>query len=189
MSLSAVIIIAGEPLRFRVLPGLPAEGLWPVGFSSDGHGLHREGFVVEFFPSEANSWVGNFQPGGSSFNTVVEHPDRRSFVVVSRGQGYLIDPDTRALISVLAPDVTSVLAVPATTEVLVATFTRLQLVDAGGAIWASRDISWDGIENLKLTDDMVIGQGWSPVDDSWHPFRLNLRSRLVEGGCGWRLPV
>ena len=167
---------------FTVLPGLPGDGPRPIGFSPDGHGLHREGHVVEFHPSGSTHWVGNFGGGVASLNAVLDHPNGRHILVVSRGQGYLIDLVSRELTSLLAADVTLVRPLPATQEILAATFTNLELVDAAGLIWRSRRISWDGIDILRVSGSVVTGQAWRPFDDSWHEFRLDLISRIVEGG-------
>ena len=77
---------------FRILPGLSATGPWPEQFTATGRGSHSEGVVVEFNPDTSRSWVGNFQPGGTAYDTVIVHPNGREVIVIAHGQAYLIDP-------------------------------------------------------------------------------------------------
>src|SRR5690606_11352541 len=81
--------------EFRELPGLPAYGPMPLQFSSTGQGAHREGFVVEFLPDTDECWVGNFQPGLSSYSGVIAHPDGRRVVVVAGGEAYIVAPHAK----------------------------------------------------------------------------------------------
>ena len=72
-------------MRYDVLPGLPPYGPLPELFSETGSDTHREGFVVKFFPDASEAWVGNFQPGITSFRGAFPHPDKRHVVVVAGG--------------------------------------------------------------------------------------------------------
>src|SRR2546428_180401 len=98
--------------RFRVLPGLPATGAWAEQFSETGSGKHSEGFVVEFFPEMNPSWVGNFQPGLTSYNAVLQLPSGRLVIVVAGGQAYVIDPDERSLLTTFGGQLDISLAAP-----------------------------------------------------------------------------
>src|SRR5437870_3458051 len=98
--------------RFRVLPGLPATGAGPEQFSETGRGKHSEGFVVEFFPEMKPSWVGNFQPGLTSYNAVLQLPSGRLVIVVAGGQAYVIDPDERSLLTTFGGQLDTALTVP-----------------------------------------------------------------------------
>jgi hypothetical protein len=87
---------------FEILAGLPATGPYPEQFSSDGRGTHQEGVVVRVSPPNGTPWIGNFQRGGSGFSGAFPHPDGVSLIVIAGGEGYVVDPETRALRSVLA---------------------------------------------------------------------------------------
>jgi len=84
---------------FEVLPGLSGVGPYPEQFSATGKGTHREGFVVRFHPHLSESWVGNFQSVLHGFTGVLLHPDGRTVIVVSGGQAYHVDPETRKLLA------------------------------------------------------------------------------------------
>ncbi len=167
--------------KFRVLPGLPGDGPWPIGFSPNGRGHYREGYVIQFQSSPSASWVGNFQGGFGSLNAIVEHSYTGYVLVTSRGQGYLVDPNSQELIRLLAPDIALVIPIETRNEILVATYTRLEVIDPEGLIWNSPRVSWDGIKDLRVSGSSVTGEAWSPVNDSWSAFRLDLNSRVVEG--------
>src|ERR1051325_10784316 len=80
---------------FEVLPGLPPYGPAAKPFPVSGYRAHSQGFVVQFLGEKAGTWVGNFQPGLTSFSGAYEHPDGRHIVVVSGGDIYVVDPDTK----------------------------------------------------------------------------------------------
>jgi len=84
---------------FELLAGLPGEGPAPEQFSATGQGKHREGIVVRFSPGAKQPWVGNFQPSYTKFFSVLPHPGNDLISVIAGGQGYLIDPEGRALVA------------------------------------------------------------------------------------------
>ena len=90
--ISAVVRLSVAVEKFKILAGLPVYGDLPEQFSATGIGMHREGFVVQFFPSEKiASWIGNFQRGLNFFDEAFEHPDGSSVVVVAGGECYIVD--------------------------------------------------------------------------------------------------
>jgi hypothetical protein len=55
-------------------------------------------------------------------------------------------------------------------------------VGRDGLLWATQRISWDGFRNIRLGHEIVEGEAWSPLDDRWSPFRVNLADGSVVGG-------
>lgn len=163
----------------RELPGLPGDGEFPRQFSATGQGMHREGYVVEFTPSGDPSWVGNFQPGGGILTGIFEFLESQSVLVVARGQGYLVDAQTGALLGQYESDIA--IALPITAGVLVGTSTDFSAYRGGIRVWRTRRISWDGFRNLSIKTDNVLGEAWC-FDDSWHKFKIELANGEVEGG-------
>jgi hypothetical protein len=53
-----------------------------------------------------------------------------------------------------------------------------------GEIWKSDRISWDGIKDLKLVDNKIIGQTYDPTNDKrpWSEFELDLETKDIKGG-------
>lgn len=55
-------------------------------------------------------------------------------------------------------------------------------LSADGVLWRSRRISWDGFSDLRFEGERLTGKAWSPVEDTWLPFELDVRSGHAEGG-------
>lgn len=85
-------------LSYRQLPGLPVYGPPAINFSDTGFGKHSEGFVVEFFPEEDRSWVGNFHRGMNRYDQVIPHSDGSHLIVVSGGSAYVVDPANQTVL-------------------------------------------------------------------------------------------
>ncbi|MDH4322884.1 MAG: hypothetical protein OEW90_01955 [Betaproteobacteria bacterium] len=169
-------------VAFEVLPGLPPYGPMAKSFSETGQGTHREGFVVRFGVDQTEPWVGNFQPGLTEFSGAYAHPDERHVVVVSGGDVYVVDPESRNAVAEFGGMVNSVLAIAGERALLFEETLWLRLLTAEGIRWKTKRISWDGIRNLSVVDDAIIGEAWS-IEDTWHPFKVDISSGRVEGGA------
>jgi hypothetical protein len=168
--------------RFRVLPGLPATGAWPEQFSETGRGTHSEGFVVEFFPELKPPWVGNFQPGLTSYNAVLALPNGRLMIVVASGQAYVIDPDECRLLTTFGGQLDTFLAAPEAGLLFFSDGIYIEAWNTNSRQWRTRRISWDGIWDLRVEQDRLKGQAWNPFEDSESPFSVDLKTGDVEGG-------
>lgn len=168
--------------RFEVLPGLPPYGDWPEAFTATGQGRHREGYVVRFESDGAASWVGNFQPGLSSLDTVLQHPNGRELLVIVGGQGYVVDPSNRAKREYFGAQIEMALEVPELNSVVFGNGLWFESLGPEGWRWRSERISWDGMRDLRREGLRLIGEAWSPLEDSWLPFELDLQSGGFSGG-------
>lgn len=137
--------------EFEVLPGLPPYGPLAVAFSATGQGTQREGFVVRFFPNEGESWVGNFQPGMTSLSTVEPHPDGQRVIVISGGQGYVIDLNYRNAVQYIGGQYECILR--AGDLLILSTPIDIEAVGPEGQRWKTRRISWAGLEELEVRTD------------------------------------
>ncbi len=146
-----------------------------------GHGA-REGLVVEFSQVEGSVWVANFEPGLDGIDDVLTHPNGSDVLVVASGQLYRVNPVTQATVR-LAPAVFGMWKLFDPPRLL---FNNQDLaflcVGREGLAWATPQISWDGFQHLRLTDQVLEGEAWSPIDDRWSPFRVNLADGGVVGG-------
>ncbi len=167
---------------FDVLPGLPPYGESPEAFTATGQGRHREGYVVRFHPDASASWVGNFQPGVSSFEDVLPHPNGREFVVIAGGQGYVVDPNDRAKREYFGVQIEIALEVPELSGVLFGNGLWFEFLGPVGLQWRSRRISWDGMRAVRREGLRLFGEAWSPIEDCWLPFELDLCSGEFTGG-------
>ena len=167
---------------FEVLHGLPPYGDWPEGFTATGQGRHREGYVVRFNPDGPASWVGNFQPGRSSFEEVLLHPNGRELVVIAGGQGYMVDPNHWAKREYFGGQIEVALQVPELSSVVFGNGLWFDSLGPDGWQWRSVRISWDGMQELRRDGLRLLGQAWNPLEDHWLPFELDLRSGQFTGG-------
>lgn len=167
---------------FRRLPGLPPYGPVAVAFPPHWGSGAREGLVVEFAPNAGGAWVGNFQPGIGGVDYVRSHPNGRDVLVIANGSLWIVNPATRTADEV-ASAVFDVWPVTNPDGYLLNNqgigFLRLS---ADGVMWKSRRISWDGFSDLRFEGERLTGQSWSPVEDTWLPFELDVRTGRVEGG-------
>lgn len=169
-------------MNFRKLPGLPPYGPQALTFP-DKWGLGaREGLVVEFTPDEGEPWVGNFRPGVGGIDEVLRHPNNRDVLVLSNASLWIVNPTTRAAVAI-DQWITGYWQL---TEPAGYLFNNQDLsffrLSAQGALWQTRRMSWDGFEELRLEGELLTGKAWTPMDDAWVPFTLDLRTGRVEGG-------
>jgi len=167
---------------FRRLPGLPASGPTAIPIPPGwGHGA-REGMVVEFGPIDGSTWVGNFEPGIGGVDEVLAHPNGSEVMVAASGQLWRVNPTTQDAVRV-APAVFGMWTLSDPARVLINN-QDLEFLCLGrdGLMWATSRISWDGFRNLRLDAEHIHGEAWSPVDDRWLPFRVNLANGGVVGG-------
>jgi hypothetical protein len=166
--------------RFEILPGLPPYGPPAISFTHLGPREHREGLVVRFFPAHGDSWVGNFvgAAGGPTCNRAIEHPNKRDVIIVAKGDGCIVDPNTRKIRKQLAGSVWEVFSVPALDLVVLQGLVDFEAINADDTGWRSNRISWDGFRNIEIRGTDVLGEALSPPD-AWTPFRLD----LLTGHC------
>jgi hypothetical protein len=165
------------PWSFDILPGLPATGPYPEQFSVHG-GTHREGFVVRFVPDTGEGWVGNFQRGfGVTYlSGVFELPGTAAFVVVSGGQAYVVQPESRKAVETFGSSIRA--AAHDERRLVFATDTEAIVLEGTGR-WVSERLAWDGIADLKIDGDRLTGQGRDALIDDWRTVELDLASHAV----------
>jgi len=169
--------------RFEVLPGLLPYGDSPEAFTATGQGRHREGYVVRFEPDGAESWVGNFQRGQSSLDLVCDHPNGRELIVVAGGQGYVVDPADKAKREYWGGQIEAVIPVPELGIVVFGNGLWFEAVGPSGHCWATRRISWDGMQKVRSEGLRLLGEAWYPMADGhWVPFEVDIASGECLGG-------
>ncbi len=143
---------------------------------------HSEGLVVCFYPDSADTWIANFQPGsGSGWEGVLEHPDKHHVMAFARGQGYIVDPSLRRLVSTLSGSIQHVIGLPHLEAIAISDGLGFEAIKADGVWWRSTRISWDEIRVLKLEGTVLRGEASVPEGD-WVPFTLDLATGRCEDG-------
>lgn len=167
---------------FRELTGLPAYGPIPLQFSSTGQGTHREGFVVEFLPGTKESWIGNFQPGLSSYNCVITHPDGQRVIVISGGDVYVVEPSTKKVEEMFGGTVEFAAFASAIKALVFGNGLWFEIVYVNGSRATTRRISWDGMARIEIVGDQLRGEAYDPMSGSVTPFEVNLLDATHTGG-------
>jgi len=45
-------------------------------------------------------------------------------------------------------------------------------------------LSWDGIKQLRIHEDIIEGEGWDSPEDKWNQFKIDIHTGKVVGGAG-----
>jgi hypothetical protein len=169
-----------EVSGFRRLPGVPPYGPSAIPFPSEWGRSGHEGLVMEFATDDGNKWVGNFGPGLGGIDDVRVHPNERDVLVTSTGALWQVSPESR-MAEEIAPAVFGVWQVA---DGLVHNHQDIAFTCLGkaGVLWHTRRISWDGFDKLRFEGERLTGQAWSPIEDGWLPFSVDLRTGAVDGG-------
>jgi hypothetical protein len=169
--------------HFEILSGLPATGPHPAQFSPDGRGTHREGFAVRVRLSSSTAWVGNFQPGYTSYSAVFQSLNSHDLIVIAGGQAYVVNPETQSLRAAFGGDIAWAQLYPALDLFLTHNDLWFSALGQSGLAWESERLAWDGIQNVLVTDEQLQGEAWDAVDERWCPFTLDLHTGIAEGGA------
>jgi hypothetical protein len=168
---------------FRLLPGLPGTGPAPVQFSERGRSTHSEGTVVEFTTAAGAKWVGNFQPGMYGTTAVLRAPGSQDrAMVIAKGEGYIVEPQRRALVGTFGGDIIDVFSIPDRDALIFGNGLRFECYGEGRLRWKTKRISWDGMMHAALEGDHLRGEAFDPMTDGWLKFSVDLETGETIGG-------
>jgi hypothetical protein len=145
-------------------------------FSSDG-------LKVQFLPDNEASWVANLTTDRNHFN-VVHYLREPNVLIIAGGHAYIIDTAEKKVIAEPGfGHYTELVAGPDGT-VVIANFVKLTVITPEASVWHSRQISFDGIKDLKLEGDILSGLCFDPrtANGSWEPFSFNMKTKEISGG-------
>lgn len=62
--------------------------------------------------------------------------------------------------------------------------TDLTIIEPDGTHWDTERISWDGLAEIKVENNLVLGLAYNPMHDSdeWVKFKYNLDTKTLTGG-------
>lgn len=165
---------------WRVLDGLPPYGPTPEQFSATGQGMHREGFVVELTPSGALAWVGNFQRGMTNLDAVVASRRDATMTVIAGGQAYVVDPRSRCCLRTFGGHIEHVFDLEDRT--VFSNGLWLEATDSERLLWRTRRLSWDGMMDVRLAGESIVGEAYDPATDEWTHFSVDVANGEAVGG-------
>lgn len=166
--------------RHRILDGLPPYGPPAEPFSATGQGLHSEGLVVEFTGEDGGAWVGNFQCGISGVDRVICSPSNAMLIVIAGGQAYVVDPATRGCVRTFGSQIEDVFELA--DRLVIGNGLWFEATDGERLLWRSRRVSWDGMRNVRMDGEVIVGEAYDPSRDGWSPFQVDIETGDVLGG-------
>lgn len=171
--------------QFEILNGLPPYGDMYVSVSDSEEKNYSEGFVIRFFKSDNTSWVANFALGWNNFSKVFDFPEYNTVVVIAGGQGYVMTPDEEKPKFTFGMTILEVLQTENNSLIFSDDLGILFFDNSNGDFWISERISWDGLVELSVCDNILKGKSYDPLDsekDSWVDFSVNLITKEIQGG-------
>lgn len=161
--------------NFRILPDIPSNSNLEQ-FSYMDKRIYQEGVVLEIIPDKSSNWLANFQPGKSEFSGVYQHPNENDLIIISRGQGYIINPENRQLLESFGGCISEVINTSDISCIFFVDDFRLLCYASSGFLWQNTEISWNRVRKFKTKDYMFTGEFYSSNDKCWQMFWLNTKT-------------
>src|SRR5262249_4118085 len=156
---------------------------FPGAVTSGGH----DGVIVEVSPKSGPKWRGVFAFGRISprgVTGVFNGPGPLLFCVVATGAGYIVRANRpEDWQSVNSEPIVIVRSVPERELLIFGDFTRLVAYSPAGLLWATEDLSWNGLEITSVTSEAIEGYGWDAAAEAKVPFIVHLESGKTDGGA------
>lgn len=165
------------------MEALPTYGPMYIPVTENEETFYSEGFSVRFYKSDGTDWVANFKPGWTNLKIIYELKDTSNLLVIAGGICYLMNPNETKPVSVFGDFFSTVLQVQ-DGRIVLQNQTDLTIIETDGNHWDSERISWDGLKDLKLENNIVIGLSCDPMNeaDEWVNFTYDIDTKLLTGG-------
>lgn len=177
--------------RYEVLASLPTYGDMAIPIVEEGKIFVSEGYVVKFYKDDGSTWIANFPQGLGALSLVKEIPNNNTILVVAGGDGYLMNPNHTKPIREFNYDADQMLERD-DGRLILASCTDIMLLDKNAEVeWKTGRISWDGIKDLRLDGNILVGYAYDACardiddDDAWVKFTIDLETKEIEGGCNF----
>lgn len=168
-------MFSAEPLE-----GLPAYGKPALSFPEVD--AFREGYVVKFTTDNGEEWVGNFAIFRlDGLNAVYTELGPHAVFIVAGSVGYIVDVEVKTLVREIGFDIIYSWFDDGLQAFVISNGLWFEAFNGDGLKWRSRRFSLEGIRNLQMQGETVVGEA-SGVSQNWLPFRLNLATGDVDGG-------
>lgn len=145
--------------------------------------FYSEGFPVRFYKSDGTDWVANFKPGWTDLKIIYELKDTANLLVIACGTCYILNPDEIKPISIFGVGYSTVLNAP-DGRLILQDQTDLTIIEPDGTHWDTERISWDGLAEIKVENNLVSGLAYNPMHevDEWIEFKYDLDTKTLTGG-------
>ncbi|MEC4893536.1 MAG: hypothetical protein SAL07_10110 [Oscillatoria sp. PMC 1051.18] len=91
--------------NFRVLVNLPPKSDCKQ-FQVQVEEKQQEKLFLEILPDDGKNWYACFQAGKTNFSGVYQHPNHVDLIIISSGQGYIINPESQQLLETFGGEIT-----------------------------------------------------------------------------------
>jgi hypothetical protein len=165
--------------KFQILDALPTYGPMYVSVTDNNQPYFSQGFAVRFNKHDGSTWVANFKPGWTAFNEVIELAEP-NILVIAGGTSYLMDPDKEYPIDVFGVGYKKVFHA-SDGRIVLPDESNITVVEDNGAHWCSEMISYGGLEEINLEDNIISGLFYYPTaeKEEWLPFTYNIDSKTL----------
>ena len=169
--------------RFKILNSLPTYGPMYIPVTGNGEPFYSEGFAVRFYRTDGTEWVANFEPGWTDLREVIVFEETQNLMVVACGTCYFMNANETKPIIVFGEGYSNIFQANKDRLVL-QDQTDLTIIESDGSHWHSERISWDGLAEIKVEDNLVMGLAYNPMYDAdeWIEFKYDLDTKKLTGG-------
>jgi hypothetical protein len=169
--------------QYEILSSLPTYGPMYIPVTDNGEPYYSEGFPVRFYKSDGTEWVANFQPGWTDLKEIIEFEETQNLLVVACGTCYLMNPDDTKPIEVFGTGYTEIFK-SSNNRLVIQDQIDLTIIEPDGKHWDTERISWDGLKEIRIDNNIVTGLSYDPMNDAdeWIPFAYDIDARRLTGG-------
>ena len=166
------------------MTSLPAYGPMYTAVTGNGEPFFSEGYAIRFYKSDGTEWTANFQPGWTSLKAVIEFENTNKVLVIAYGTCYLMDPDDTKPIDAFGFGYSHIYKA-SNNRLVLQDRTDLTIVEPDAIHWDTERISWDGLAEVKVDNNIVSGLAFNPTHDAdeWAVFSYNLDTKVLLGGA------
>lgn len=139
-----------------------------------------DGVMVSIREKNSFEWIGIFAFGTltkGGFSGVFTMPSQNEFCVVSNGNGFVVTADAptkwEAINSIPIIDVRVLFEKG---MIVFADYTKLTAYDAGGMLWKSKRLSFDGLKLTEQDESFIYGEYFDIRSDKVEKFKVDLKN-------------
>ena len=184
---ASVLTGAGWAVKKLAAPPLIAPArqfTFPFAVPGEEEALARGSVWLEVRAEGAGTWLGQCAVGFAGAGTASglwPLPEADALLACAGGYAYTVQPLAPEKTVLLPPrPAVGIVALPARTVLV--THHALVVREAGGELWTTPRLSWEGVTLIGVEGDALHGTGWNLFDDAEVEFTVDLRSRSVSGG-------
>ncbi len=161
--------------NFRILSNLPTQVNFK-NFTVREQQKLSENLILEILPDDGSNWYASFQSGYSEFSGVYQHPNRIDLIIISNGQGYIVNPESQQLLETFGGEITEAIELLDSYALLFQDLHGFMSYNETGFLWRNQELSWSSIRQLKVKRNLLIGEYKRSIETDWEPFWLNVKT-------------